>query len=344
MWSKKHAYVCFMKRKGIFMTAKYRTNNILDRNYLDFFLNPTNCLYSDYENHFGKETADVVFSSLYNQTKPNSHRQIIPINIVHDSNTTKYVFKLHDERQIETVCIKRKTGITICLSTQVGCSIGCLFCESGRNGFYRNLTASEIVQQFLFVKESINRIVFMGIGEPLNNYDEVIRAIKILRDRRGTDFPTDGISLSTVGPVQTLGRLKQESLKIQLVVSLHATDQATRDYLIPGMKRYSINEIISESFAYQRKHNRKLSFAYLLLPGINDADENIDKLIQWFNNKNVVINLMKYNGNRAKEFITASDKCIQLFKRKLTNGGLEVTIRESIGRSLNAACGQLITK
>lgn len=334
----------FTKLKGYFMTAKYRIDNLSDRRYCDFFLNPTNCLYSEFENKFGMEAADSVFSSLYNQTKPNPFRQIIPINVVHDSSTTKYVFKLHDDRQVETVCIKRRTGITVCLSTQVGCSIGCLFCESGKNGFYRNLTASEIIQQFLFVTESINRIVFMGIGEPLNNYDEVIRAIHILRDRKGIDFPTDGISLSTVGPIPPLERLKQESLKIQLVISLHATDQETRNYLIPGMKKYNINEIISEAFAYQRKHNRKLSIAYLVLPGINDSDENIFKLIQWFRNKNVVINLMKFNGTNSKVFITATEKCIQMFKKKLTNGGLEVTVRESTGKSLHAACGQLITK
>ena len=326
------------------MTAKYPINFLSDKSYLDLVLNPTNCLYSEFENQFGKQSADSIFSSLYNQTKQSTYRQIIPVNIVHDSSTTKYVFKLHDNRQIETVCIKRKTGITVCLSTQVGCSIGCLFCESGKNGFYRNLTASEIVQQFLFVEESINRIVFMGIGEPLNNYDEVIRAIHILRDRRGIDFPTDGISISTVGPMPTLARLKQESLKIQLVISLHATDQETRNHLIPGMKRYSINEIISEAFAYQRKHNRKLSIAYLLLPGINDSDGNVGKLIQWFSNKNVVINLMKYNGTNSQRFITATEKCIKLFKSKLTNGGLEVTVRESTGKGLNAACGQLITK
>ena len=326
------------------MTSKYRIDTTIDRKYLDLFLNPTNCLYSDFENRFGKEIADSIFLSLYTQPKLSTYRQIIPINIVHDSSTTKYVFKLHDDRQIETVCIKRKTGITICLSTQVGCAIGCLFCESGRNGFYRNLTASEIIQQFLFVKESINRIVFMGIGEPLNNYDEVIRAIHILRDRRGRDFPTDGISISTVGPIPMLERLKQESLKIQLVISLHATDQETRNHLIPGMKRYSINQVISESLAYQRKHNRKLSIGYLVLPGINDSDENISKLIQWFRNQNVVINLMKYNGKNSTRFITATEKCIQLFKTRLTNGGLEVTVRESTGKGLNAACGQLITK
>jgi 23S rRNA (adenine2503-C2)-methyltransferase len=344
MWSKKHAYVCFKKLKGTIMTAKYPTDFLSDKSSLNLFLNPTNCLYSEFESHFGKQSADSIFSSLYTQTKQSAYRQIIPVNIVHDSSTTKYVFKLHDNRQIETVCIKRKTGITVCLSTQVGCSIGCLFCESGKNGFYRNLTASEIVQQFLFVDESINRIVFMGIGEPLNNYDEVIRAIHILRDRKGIDFPTDGISISTVGPIPKLVRLKQESLKIQLVISLHATDQETRDYLIPGMRRYSINEIISEAFAYQRKHNRKLSIAYLLLPGINDSDGNVGKLIQWFSNKNVVINLMKYNGINSQRFTTATEKCIQLFKTKLTNAGLEVTVRESTGTGLNAACGQLIAK
>lgn len=327
------------------MNAKYHTNSSLETCLPDFLFNPTNFSYSDYEARFGSRLADIIFSSLYKNNRGSlPYRQLYPVNTLSDSFAVKYQFKLYDNRQIETVCIKRRTGNTICLSTQAGCSVGCVFCESGKNGLYRNLTASEIIQQFLFVKEPVNRIVFMGIGEPLNNYDEVLRAIHILRDRKGIDFPTDGITVSTVGPLGALNRLKQEKLKIQLIVSLHATDQLTRNKLIPGMQRYSINETISEAFNYQRRHNRKLVIAYLLLPEINDSTENAERLIQWFGNKNVVINLMRYNGKTTPYLRTASNSQIHRFMKHLRDGSVDVSLRETAGGSINAACGQLITE
>lgn len=134
-------------------------------------------------------------------------------NICKSSDTEKYVYELKDNKYIETVFIKRRDGGTVCVSTQVGCPVGCIFCESGRNGFVRNLTSSEIVQQIILLRRKVNRIVFMGMGEPLFNYDNLIKAIHILRDRYGLNFPTDGITISTVGPVDQLKNCARNILK-----------------------------------------------------------------------------------------------------------------------------------
>lgn len=326
------------------MDTKYRILNS-EGSVTDFFLCPTEFLYNEFATNFGCTVADEVFYSLYKKNRsPSIYRQIIPINILTDPSTKKYVFKLYDNRQIETVCIKRRTGTTVCLSTQSGCSVRCIFCESGKNGLYRNLSASEIIQQFFFVNENVNRIVFMGIGEPLNNYEEVLKAIHILRDRKGLDFPTDGITISTVGPLPALHRLKQESLKIQLTLSLHATDQATRNELIPVMVNFSISETISEALSWQRKHNRKLTIAYLLLPGINDSESDSQRLVQWFSHKNVIINLMSYNCPKSSKLVTANYNQLHKFMEILKNGFVDVTIRKANGEKINAACGQLIAK
>jgi 23S rRNA (adenine2503-C2)-methyltransferase len=258
--------------------------------------------------------------------------------------TKKYIFELSDDKCIETVCIKRKTGITACVSTQVGCPVQCVFCESGRNGLTRNLTASEIVQQIVFLKEPINRIVFMGIGEPLYNYDALIKSIHILRDRNGIDFPTDGITISTVGPIKFLKRLREEHIKIQLVLSLHATNQKTRNYIIPGMIGNSIDETVETALSYSKRHNRKLTIAYLLLPGINDKYADIKQLVEWFKHENVMINLLEYNKTNHGVFKTANKKDIKRFKNNLENHGIEVKIRMSHGRNIKAACGQLASK
>ena len=182
----------------------------------------------------------------------------------------KYVYELKDNKYIETVFIKRRDGGTVCVSTQVGCPVGCIFCESGRNGFVRNLTSSEIVQQIILLRRKVNRIVFMGMGEPLFNYDNLIKAIHILRDRYELNFPTDGITISTVSPVDQLKKLREEHLKIQLTISLHAAAQSARNRIIPHMRIYAIEDVVKQALSYSERHNRKIVFAYLLLPGIND--------------------------------------------------------------------------
>ncbi len=260
-----------------------------------------------------------------------------------DQNTTKYLFELNDGNRIETVCIKRRTGITVCVSTQVGCAVGCAFCASGLHGLIRNLTASEIVAQVLSVKERINRIVFMGIGEPLHNYLSLIESIHILRDRNGLNFPTDGITVSTVGVLNRLKRLREEHLKIQLVLSLHATNQSVRNRLIPGMKRNNIEETVKAFLSYGKRHNRKVTVAYLLFPGINDRISDKKQLAKWFRDENVRINLLPFNKTIGT-FRCATAEQLQTFKKDLEALGLEVTIRKTEGRNIQAACGQLVIK
>ena len=242
---------------------------------------------------------------------------------------------------IETVFIKRRDGGTVCVSTQVGCSVGCIFCESGRNGFVRNLTPSEIVQQVVLIRQKVNRIVFMGMGEPLFNYDNLIAAIHILRDRNGLNFPTDGITVSTVGPVNQLKKLREEHLKIQLTISLHAATQAARNCIIPHMHMYAIEDVVKQALSYSQRHNRKVVFAYLLLPGINDRSSDIRQLAKWFKGKNVMINVLQYNPTSNSKIRAPQKQEMVAFKHQLEQTGLEVTMRVSHGREIKAACGQL---
>ena len=196
--------------------------------------------------------------------------------------------------------------------------MGCYFCESGSNGFVRNLTASEIVQQVLLVKEPVNRIVFMGMGEPLLNYDNLIKSIHILRDRNGYNFPTDGITISTVGPLAQLKKLREEHIKIQFTLSLHATNQNTRDKIIPHMKNNDINEVVEAALSYSERHNRKITIAYLLIPGVNDKPNDVRQLAKWFRNKNVMINLLQYNDTECSKNPTSKQTTIDCFQKQIT--------------------------
>jgi 23S rRNA (adenine2503-C2)-methyltransferase len=311
---------------------------------VDIINDPFGFTFSEINSVIGERNSKALYSLLYKSNYRMKTHSIWTKDIIKDTDAKKYVFELSDDKCIETVCIKRKTGITACVSTQVGCPVQCVFCESGRNGLIRNLTASEIVQQIIFLKEPVNRIVFMGIGEPLYNYNALIKSIHILRDRNGIDFPTDGITISTVGPIKFLKRLRVEHIKIQLVLSLHATNQKTRDYIIPGMTGNDINKTVESALSYSRRHNRKLTVAYLLLPGINDKYADIKQLVEWFKHENVMINLLEYNRTNRQDFKNVNRKDIERFKNNLGNHGIEVKIRVSHGRNIKAACGQLASK
>ncbi len=218
-----------------------------------------------------------------------------------------------------------------------------LFVNLEEIGFIRNLTASEIVQQVMLLGQKINRIVFMGMGEPLFNYDELIKSIHILRDRNGLNFPTDGITVSTVGPINALKKLREEHIKIQLTLSLHATTQKIRDKIMPGMKKNNIEEIVKNVLDYSERHNRTVVIAYLLWPGVNDRTSDIVQLKKWFANKKVLINLLQYNNTSTNKLKRPNKQVLTQFKRKLEDVGLKVKIRESHGQDVNAACGQLVS-
>ncbi|MBS6464932.1 MAG: 23S rRNA (adenine(2503)-C(2))-methyltransferase RlmN [Firmicutes bacterium] len=285
-----------------------------------------------------------IFNLLYKK-KPNPKYQTVKIKeIQQGGDTSKYAFELTDGYRIETVCIKRKTGTTVCVSTMVGCPVGCIFCESGSNGFIRNLTPSEIVQQVVLLKEKVNRIVYMGMGEPLFNYNSLIKSIHILRDRNGYNFPTDGITVSTVGPLKQLKKLREEHLKIQLTLSLHATNQTTRDKVIPHMSGNKIEEVVEAVLSYSERHNRKITIAYLLLPGVNDSISDVRQLSRWFRGKNVLINLLQYNNTKCFDMKSPNKQQLVAFKNLLEREGLEVKLRESRGGKIKAACGQLVSE
>lgn len=284
------------------------------------------------------------YSSLFKGMPSKKYQTISVKSIYKGGDTQKYVYELPDKRCIETVYIKRRDGATVCVSTQVGCPVGCIFCESGKDGFVRNLTASEIVQQVIFLGKKVNRIVFMGMGEPLYNYDNLIKAIHILRDRNGMDFPTDGITISTVGFINQLKKLREEHLKIQLTISLHATTQAERNTVMPHMNKYDIHEIVEAALSYSERHNRKIVIAYLLLPGINDKPSDVRQLGKWFRGKNVMINILQYNQTSSDKIRKPNRKAMSDFKHKLEMAGLEVKMRVSHGGNIKAACGQLASK
>ena len=304
-------------------------------------MTPYGFTYKEMSEVIGEDKARALYAELYKQPFHKKNLSISTKKVYKSSDTEKYVYELKDNRYIETVFIKRRDGGTVCVSTQVGCSVGCIFCESGRNGFVRNLTPSEIVQQVVLIRQKVNRIVFMGMGEPLFNYDNLIAAIHILRDRNGLNFPTDGITVSTVGPVNQLKKLREEHLKIQLTISLHAATQAARNCIIPHMHMYAIEDVVKQALSYSQRHNRKVVFAYLLLPGINDRSSDIRQLAKWFKGKNVMINVLQYNPTSNSKIRAPQKQEMVAFKHQLEQTGLEVTMRVSHGREIKAACGQL---
>lgn len=256
--------------------------------------------------------------------------------------STKFLFALPDGDAIEAVRIQRRTGTTACVSSQVGCAFGCTFCASGKLGLRRHLRAGEIVQQVLDLGRRINRIVFMGIGEPLHNDDQVLAAIRILRDRRGLALPTSGITISTIGIPAKLRRLREEHLKINLTISLHATTDEVRRQLIPGARTTTIVDVVDASQSWARRHNRTVTYVYLLLPGINDTRQDAQRLLGLLSGARARVNLMRWNPVLGGDtYRRIDDRGLTSFKRRLEAGGLDVTVRDTQGGDIDAACGQL---
>jgi 23S rRNA (adenine2503-C2)-methyltransferase len=256
--------------------------------------------------------------------------------------STKDLFALSDGGAIESVRIRRRTGTTACVSSQVGCAFGCTFCASGKLGLERHLRAGEIVQQVLELGPRINRVVFMGIGEPLHNYARVLAAIRILRDRRGLGLRTSGITISTIGIPRRLTQLREEHLKVNLTISLHATTDEVRHRLIPGARGFAIQDVVAASQRWARRHNRRVTYVYLLLPGVNDHPADADRLIALLPGPLARVNLMRWNpvlGGDAYRRI--DDRGLGRFKRRLERAGVDTVVRDTQGKDIDAACGQL---
>lgn len=275
-----------------------------------------------------------------------------------EKDSVKALLKLADENAIETVLMRhearpRHAGAesgggrnTVCVSSQVGCPMGCAFCATGKMGFTRNLTADEIVTQALFFARflksegaRVGSIVFMGMGEPFLNYDNVIAAVKMMHDREGMDIGARHFSISTSGVLPGIKRLSEEELDINLAISLHAPNDELRKKLMPVANGVTLQMLFDAIDAYIQKTNRKVMFEYLMIDGVNDTDESARELAGLMKDRLAMVNLIAYNPTGV--FKASSQKRMEEFKKLLEKQGVDATIRHRFGRDIKGACGQL---
>ncbi|WKZ21270.1 MAG: 23S rRNA (adenine(2503)-C(2))-methyltransferase RlmN [Candidatus Brocadiaceae baterium WH-1] len=261
--------------------------------------------------------------------------------------TRKFLIILPNGNEIECVLLREGKRITACVSTQVGCAMACRFCASGKSGLERNLTTGEIVEQALHIKEHIHpeerltHIVFMGIGEPLANYDNVIKAIRIMNANWGLGIGARHITISTVGIISGISRLAQEGIQINLAISLHAPDDIIRSKIIPSNKKASISNILKAAREYFSLTRRDISFEYILIDKINASLHDAESLARLLKGLRCNINLLPLNPIEGCSFRPPSRETIEIFRKTLEKHGLVVTVRKKKGGSIHAACGQL---
>lgn len=260
--------------------------------------------------------------------------------------TKKLLLELKDGNLIESVLIPAKGRVTGCISTQVGCRFACRFCASGLKGFKRNLTCGEILDEVIYLKSNSKRnrlthLVFMGTGEPLDNYDNVLKAVRIINSAYSFNIGARKITVSTCGIIPGIKRLVQEGLQMELSISLHAADEKTRSAILPINKKYPLKELISACREYVDKTNRQITFEYILLKGINSDLQKARDLVTILKGLNCKVNLIPYNLACRPEFMPPENKEVVVFKRYLTRSGITVTLRKPRGEDIDAACGQL---
>ncbi|MBU2062850.1 MAG: 23S rRNA (adenine(2503)-C(2))-methyltransferase RlmN [Candidatus Omnitrophica bacterium] len=260
--------------------------------------------------------------------------------------TIKYIFKTEDGNFLESVFIPQKGRFTVCLSSQAGCSFNCVFCASGSRGYKRNLTVAEIVNQLLWIKKEhsnnkITNIVFMGMGEPLANYESVLKAIKIFNHPDTLCFGARRITISTCGLAPEISRLIKENLQVELSISLHAANDKLRDKLMPVNKIYPLRDLIAAAREYTKVTHRVVTFEYVLISGINDREQDAQELIRLLRTLKCKINLIPFNETENMQFRRVSPAQLNVFKDTLMKNGLKCTLRRSRGEDILAACGQL---
>ena len=259
--------------------------------------------------------------------------------------TKKYLFRLHDGNLIESVFMRYEHGNSVCISTQVGCRMGCRFCASTIDGLVRNLTAGEMLSQIYGIMketgERVSNVVTMGSGEPLDNYDEVVKFIRMLTDEHGLNISGRNVTVSTCGLVPMIYKLADEDLTITLAISLHACSDEKRRDLMPIANRYSLSELITACRYYFDKTGRRLTFEYSLVGGVNDRPEDAEGLTGLLKGLNCHINLIPVNPVRERSYVQSTKQALFAFKNKLEKNHINVTIRREMGRDIDGACGQL---
>ena len=259
--------------------------------------------------------------------------------------TIKYLYELHDGELIESVVMKYEHGYSVCVSTQAGCRMGCSFCASGLYGLVRNLSAAEILSQITTAQNDLNirisNVVLMGMGEPLDNYENVVKFLKLVSSDDGLNIGLRHISVSTCGLVPNIYNLAEINLPITLSVSLHAPNNAIRDKMMKINHKYPVEELIKACKDYFNITGRRISFEYAVIDGVNNTDECVKDLYNLLKGFNCHINLIPANPVKEKEHKVPNKKSVIMFKNKLEALGLNVTVRRTLGSDINASCGQL---
>ena len=262
----------------------------------------------------------------------------------HIDNTVKYLYRLHDGNFVETVLMEYSYGHSICVSTQVGCKMGCRFCASAIAGYVRSLEPSEILMQVYETERDAgvraSGIVLMGIGEPLDNYDNVLKFLRLVSDKNGNDLSLRHVSLSTCGIVPKIYQLAEEKLQLTLCISLHSPDNDKRSEIMPVNRTYNIDELIKACRYYIDRTGRRITFEYAVINDVNSSDEDADRLAALLRGINCHVNLIPVNKVKERDYKTARSGVAE-FAKRLGRRGINATVRRTLGSDIEAACGQL---
>lgn len=262
--------------------------------------------------------------------------------------TNKFLFCLKDGNMVESVLMKYKHGNSVCISSQVGCRMGCRFCASTLDGLERNLTPSEMLRQVYQIQkitgERVSNIVIMGTGEPLDNYDNFLKFIHMVSDEHGLNISQRNITASTCGIVPNIRKLAEEKLQITLALSLHGSNQEKRRSLMPVANKYELHEVLEACDYYFEKTGRRITFEYSLVHGVNDTPEDAKELMGILKDRNCHLNLIPVNPIKERNYEKPDKKSAENFKNKLEKNGINVTIRREMGSDIDGACGQLRRK
>ena len=271
------------------------------------------------------------------------HQEAVQISKI--DGTRKYLFLLEDGNVIESVLMRYKHGNSVCISSQVGCRMGCRFCASTLDGLVRGLKPSEMLDQIYKIGkdigERISNVVVMGTGEPMDNFDNLLKFIELLTDENGLNISQRNLTVSTCGIVPRMRELADRQLSITLALSLHESNQQKRLELMPVANKYDIHEVIDACRYYFDKTGRRVTFEYSLVGGVNDTDEDAKELSQLIHGMNCHVNLIPVNPIKERDYVQSNAAVIAAFKNKLEKNGINVTIRREMGRDIDGACGQL---
>ena len=260
-------------------------------------------------------------------------------------DTRKYLFELNDGNVIESALMRYKHGNSVCISSQVGCRMGCRFCASTLDGLERNLTPSEMLEQIYRIQrdtgERVSNVVVMGSGEPMDNYDNLIRFICLLSGEGGLNISQRNITVSTCGIVPGIRKLAEENLQITLALSLHAPNDEVRRELMPIARRYSLDEVMDACRYYFQKTGRRLTFEYSLVQGVNDNLDEARALVRLIKDQHGHVNLIPVNPIKERDYVRSGRQAIEAFKNLLEKSGINVTVRREMGKDIDGACGQL---